>query len=200
MGLAGGLATNGQAGGGGGTTIPPIAFGTAASRPTAAPGNANTAYYATDTGEVTFSDGAAWQVLKSTSAAPFTVSNFMSLPAGALPTGRIGWADAPYIEGDGAGRFKVVNGGVDVIGAGFGLAIAEGANAKQGTATLAAGSVVVANTSVTANSRIFLTGQADGGAPGWLRVSARTAGTSFTVTSSSGTDTSTFAYEIFEPG
>jgi hypothetical protein len=37
------------------------------------------------------------------------------------------------------------------------------------------------------------------GVPGWLRVSARVAGTSFTVTSSSGTDAGTFAYEIFEP-
>jgi len=41
---------------------------------------------------------------------------------------------------------------------------------------------------------------ADGGTPGWLRVSARTPGTSFTITSSSGTDTSTVAYQIFEPG
>jgi hypothetical protein len=48
--------------------------------------------------------------------------------------------------------------------------------------------------------RILVTSNADGGTPGFLRVSARTAGTSFTVTSSSGTDTSTFAYEIFEPG
>lgn len=81
-----------------------------------------------------------------------------------------------------------------------GFQTAEGANAKQGTGTLVAGSLVVANTSVTANSRIFLTSQADGGTPGFLRVSARTPGTSFTVTSSSAADTSTFAYEIFEPG
>lgn len=79
------------------------------------------------------------------------------------------------------------------------LKVAEGANAKQGTATLVAGAAVVSNTSVTAVSRIFLTSQADGGVVGFLRVSARTAGTSFTITSSSGTDTSTVAYEIFEP-
>ncbi len=83
--------------------------------------------------------------------------------------------------------------------AGKGLRVKEGSNAKQGTATLTAGSVTVSNTSVTANSRIFLTSQADGGTPGWLRVSARTASTSFTITSSSGTDTSTVAYQIFEP-
>ena len=84
-------------------------------------------------------------------------------------------------------------------GAGKGFQVKEGSNCKQGTATLVGGSAVVSNTSVTATSRIFLTSNADGGTPGWLRVSARTAGTSFTITSSSGTDTSTVAYEIFEP-
>jgi hypothetical protein len=82
---------------------------------------------------------------------------------------------------------------------GAGLRVKEGSNAKQGTATLTAGTVTVSNASVTANSRIFLTSQADGGTPGYLRVSARVAGTSFTITSSSGTDTSTVAYQIFEP-
>lgn len=83
--------------------------------------------------------------------------------------------------------------------AGQGLRVAEGSNAKQGTAVLVGGTVTVANTSVTANSRIFLTSQVDGGTPGFVRVSARVASTSFTITSSSGTDTSTIAYEIFEP-
>lgn len=83
--------------------------------------------------------------------------------------------------------------------AGRGLRVAEGANAKMGTATLTAGAATVANTSVTANSRILLTSNADGGTPGWLRVSARTASTSFTITSSSGTDTSTVAWLMLEP-
>jgi hypothetical protein len=83
--------------------------------------------------------------------------------------------------------------------AGGGLRVKEGSNAKQGTATLVAGSSVVANTSVTASSRIFLTSQVDGGTPGFLRVSSRVVGTSFTITSSSGADTSTVAYQIFEP-
>ena len=92
------------------------------------------------------------------------------------------------------------NGSLDLAGAGQGLRVSEGANGKQGTAVLVAGTVTVANTSVTANSRIFLTSQADGGAVGFLRVSARVAGTSFTITSSSATDTSTVGFEIFEPG
>ncbi|HXE49571.1 MAG TPA: hypothetical protein VN663_14425 [Ramlibacter sp.] len=92
------------------------------------------------------------------------------------------------------------SGNISTSTAGAGLRVKEGSNAKQGVATLTAGSVVVANTSITASSRIQLTSNADGGTPGFLRVSARSAGVSFTITSSSGTDTSTVAYEIFEPG
>lgn len=84
--------------------------------------------------------------------------------------------------------------------AGKGLRVKEGSNAKMGTATLAAGTATVATTAVTASSRIQVTGNSDGGTPGWLRVSARTAGTSFVITSSSGTDTSTVAWFIVEPG
>ena len=99
-----------------------------------------------------------------------------------------------YVKESGTG-----NTGWRALASSSGVRVVEGANAKQGTATLVAGASVVANTSVTANSRIFLTSNADGGTPGFLRVSARVVGTSFTITSSSGTDTSTVAYEIFEP-
>ncbi len=93
----------------------------------------------------------------------------------------------------------ILGGNLGIGTAGDGIRVKEGSNAKQGTTALVAGSKVVANTAVTANSRIFLTSQVDGGTPGFIRVSTRTAGTSFTITSSSGTDTSTIAYEIFEP-
>lgn len=83
--------------------------------------------------------------------------------------------------------------------AGKGLRVKEGSNAKQGVSTLVAGTVVVSNTSVTANSRIFLTINTPGGTPGWLQVSARTAGTSFTILSSNAADTSVVAWQIFEP-
>ncbi|MCK5603825.1 hypothetical protein KAR91_18195 [Candidatus Pacearchaeota archaeon] len=78
-------------------------------------------------------------------------------------------------------------------------AIVEGSNAAMGLATLSGGAITVANTLVTANSRIFITAQADGGTPGSLRVSGRSAGTNFVITSSSGADTSTVAWEIKEP-
>jgi hypothetical protein len=89
-----------------------------------------------------------------------------------------------------------------VMTAGRGFRTKEGANAKQGIATLVAGTVTVADTAVTANSRIFLTGQSAGaGAATWgeLVVSARTPATSFVITSSLATDTREVAYEIFEP-
>lgn len=91
-------------------------------------------------------------------------------------------------------------GNLSVKTAGKGLRVVEGSNCKQGTAVLVAGTVTISNTSVTATSRILLTSQSDGGTPGFVRVSARVAGTSFTITSSNALDTSTIAYEIFEPG
>lgn len=70
---------------------------------------------------------------------------------------------------------------------------------RTGTAALTAGAVTVSTTAVTANTRIQLTSQADGGTPGFLRVSARTAGVSFTITSSNAADTSTVAWLLTEP-
>lgn len=80
-----------------------------------------------------------------------------------------------------------------------GIRIREGVNAKQGVATLVAGTATVSNNTITANSRIFLTTQISAGTPGFLRISARVNGTSFTILSSNAADTSTVAYEIFEP-
>jgi hypothetical protein len=95
--------------------------------------------------------------------------------------------------------YLAVSGFIDQNAAGSGLRVGEGSNAKQGTATLSSGTVVVSNTAVTANSRIFLTAQ-DTNSTGALRVSARSAGTSFTITSSNAGDSGVVAYEIFEPG
>lgn len=79
------------------------------------------------------------------------------------------------------------------------LKINGGANEQCGMAVLVGGTVVVNNTKITANSIILLTSQADGGTPGFVRISARSAGTSFTILSSSGTDTSTIGWLIIEP-
>lgn len=66
----------------------------------------------------------------------------------------------------------------------------------RGVATLASGTVTVASLVVTANSQIFLTAQ-DNNTVGVLRVSARTPGTSFVITSSSGSDHGLVAYQIW---
>lgn len=84
-----------------------------------------------------------------------------------------------------------------------GLKIDEGGgNAKQGVVTLVAGVLAVANTSVTANSRIFLTVQALGtvAAPKAVAVTSITPGVGFTITSADVTDTSVVAYLINEAG
>lgn len=70
---------------------------------------------------------------------------------------------------------------------------------RTGTAVLVAGAATVSTSAVTANTRIQATSNVPGGTPGWLRISARTPGTSFTITSSSGTDTSTVAWQMTEP-
>ncbi|MET9304999.1 glycosyl hydrolase family 28-related protein [Streptomyces cellulosae] len=87
---------------------------------------------------------------------------------------------------------------LNIGAAGGGIAIAEGANARMGVATLAAGTVTVANTSVTADSRVVVVRQEAGGTLGHLSVT-KTAGASFTVDSSSATDTSTVAWVLLEP-
>lgn len=97
------------------------------------------------------------------------------------------------------GSMTVTNGNLTLNTAGNGLRVKEGTNGMQGVATLVAGTVTVNTTNVTANSRIFLCCQTPGGTPGFLRISARVAATSFTILSSSGTDTSVVAYQIFEP-
>lgn len=84
---------------------------------------------------------------------------------------------------------------VDTIGKG--LRVAEGTNGRQGVVTLSSGTATVTTTSVGAASRILLTAQ-DNNTTGALRVSARSAGTSFTITSSNGSDSGVVAYQIFE--
>jgi lysophospholipase L1-like esterase len=115
--------------------------------------------------------------------------------------GTHGRAGALNIYCGSAGDVEAALGNVRISTVGKGLEVKEGSNAKQGTATLTAGTVTVSNTSVTANSRIFLTLQSLGTVtvPKEVAVTARTAGTSFTITSADATDTSVVAYEIYEP-
>lgn len=83
--------------------------------------------------------------------------------------------------------------------AGKGIYVKEGSNATMGKSTMVGGTVTVSNTKVTASSRIFLTVEAVGGTLGIVAVTARVAGTSFTITSSNALDTSDVAWLIVEP-
>jgi hypothetical protein len=80
-----------------------------------------------------------------------------------------------------------------------GLNIKTGSNTSVGEATLVAGTVTVNNTRITANTAVYITHKTAGGTPGWLQCSARVASTSFTILSSSGTDTSVVSYVLIEP-
>jgi hypothetical protein len=78
------------------------------------------------------------------------------------------------------------------------VAFASGSNRPLNEATLVAGTVTVAHTGITASSLIFLSRRVAGGTLGHLSYT-RIAGTSFTINSSSATDTSTVSYFIVEP-
>ena len=87
--------------------------------------------------------------------------------------------------------------GLALVAAGGGISIKSGSNARCGTATLVAGTITVANTSVTANTRVMCTVQAPGGTQGFISTSKVNA-TSFTITSTSATETSVVAWELVE--
>ncbi len=98
----------------------------------------------------------------------------------------------------GTGDVTVTSGDVIIDTAGNGLQVAEGSNARMGTATLVGGTVTVANTSVTADTVIFISRGTTGGTEGHLSTSI-SAGTSFDIDSSSGTDTSEVNWLLIEP-
>jgi hypothetical protein len=139
---------------------------------------------------------------------PVTITGLLTTQAGIANSGAaIASSAALTTSGlqpvNSSGNVTAALGSLDIQSAGQGLQVKEGANAKQGTFALAGtATTVVANTSVTASSRILMTCQALGtvAVASTLAVSARTPGTSFTVTPSVAADTSTIAYEIFEPG
>lgn len=85
-----------------------------------------------------------------------------------------------------------VVGDLNLTTAGNKIKIATGTNASIGTTTLSGGTVTVSTTAVTASSKIFLQSKGDH----HVKVSATVAGTSFTITSASGSDASDVEYWI----
>ena len=101
-----------------------------------------------------------------------------------------------------ASNVNLINSDLIIETAGKGIQIKEGNNAKSGQSSLGTGGlIVVANTSITANSRIQLTPQANtgGGTFGSVYVSTRVVGVNFTISSTSATDRRPIAWQIFEP-
>lgn len=95
------------------------------------------------------------------------------------------------------GDHTLTSGQIIISTAGKGLTIKTGSNAKAGSSTLVAGTIVVTNTSVTANSIIYLTVTAAGGVQGILSYT-KINGTSFTINSSNVADVSTIGWMIVE--
>lgn len=153
----------------------------------------------TMSGAVTSARGAATDVAYAGSVSGDAFDRVRILESGQIEVGSGAAAREVILGRTAANQLSLTTSDFRIATAGRGLMVAEGSNAKMGVATLAAGAATVSTTAVTATSRIFLTNQALGGTAGFLRVSARTAGTSFTISSSSGTDTSTVAWMIVEP-
>lgn len=78
------------------------------------------------------------------------------------------------------------------------LSITSGANQRAGNAVLVAGTITVSNTTVTANTIVMLTRKTSGGTLGTAITYTVSAGASFTITSDSALDTSTFSYLLIE--
>jgi hypothetical protein len=76
------------------------------------------------------------------------------------------------------------------------LALGMSGPAAPGTATLVGGTVTVSDTNVTANTVVSVWHQAQAGTTGALYVSAKSVGASFTIKSTSGTDTSVVYYRV----
>ena len=98
-----------------------------------------------------------------------------------------------------AGNFTVFGGDFRLGTAQTTIQMAQGANANSGIATLVGGTVTVNTDQVTADSQIHLTHQTSSGTRGSPGITAKVAGVSFTITSTSGTDTSQVAWFIIDP-
>lgn len=88
-------------------------------------------------------------------------------------------------------------GNLVMLVAGRGLQLQSGTGARAGDATLVGGTVTVTNTTVTANTKVLLSRKTIGGTVGNLSYTL-SAGASFTINSSSGTDTSTITFMLVE--
>lgn len=167
----------------------------------------------TGSGTITFGNGTSADVnLYRSAADTLKTDDSLSVGTGTVLLGadvNIYRASADVLQtddyfvmpnGQANGNFSVFGGQVNAVNIGTvggGVTIKTGANARLGTATLVAGTVTVANTSVSANTKIFLSRATTGGTVGHLSYT-KINGTSFTINSSSGTETSTVDWMLVE--
>lgn len=97
---------------------------------------------------------------------------------------------------DGSTKITLLSADLKLDTVGTGLFIKRGTNATAGIATLVGGTVTVNTTKVTSTMGIKLTGQNSSGTHGDLTISARSVGTSFTISSSSVLDTRDVYWEM----
>jgi hypothetical protein len=97
------------------------------------------------------------------------------------------------VTDNGTDAVQVV-GDLNLTTAGNKIKIATGSNASVGTGTLVSGTVTINTTDVTASSLIFIT--ATSAPSGHIYVASKVAGTSFTVTSTGGSDGASFNWFI----
>lgn len=168
---------------------------------------------ATFTAGVVLNGGGAWAGLMDAAGAAASTSVFGTLVTGDTVDRLRVRADGQHDWGPGgassrdttlrrsAAAVLATDGSFSLATVGGGLLIKEGANATMGVATMVAGTVTVNTTKVTASSRVQVTVQSLGTvtAPKAVAVTARSAGTSFTITSADATDTSVVAWTLLEP-
>lgn len=112
-------------------------------------------------------------------------------PSGVTPTGD---SYALWVK---AGNTMLTNGNLSLGTAGNKINITTGSNASVGVSgAMTGGTITISTTAVTASSIIILTHATLGGTQGILSVGTITAGTSFVINSSSGTDTGTVNWWI----
>lgn len=131
------------------------------------------------------------------------ISNTAGSETGGLLFGTraTGGIATPWSMRAATGDFEGTSANLSLLTAGKGIKIKEGSNARMGTAVLDGGSpasVVVANTSVTASTRVIYCRAAAGGTLGHLS-QTQIAATSFTITSSANGETSTITWLLVEP-
>lgn len=155
------------------------------------------------TGGVTASAGNIVATLGNISATAGSVSAGTTVTAGTgitATTGNIvataGAVNAGTSITATLGDITATNGNVVLGTAGNKLVIATGSNASVGTSdAMIAGAVIVATTACSATAKIFYSRATTGGTPGNVSITAQD-GTGFTLTSTSGTETSTFNWWI----